>query len=153
MLEKPQYVANRGVMTILKDNVGAVFVLLEQNRASQLKAREARSGDWIWSDIFTSNISESLEFYKTTTSFSHSKESSKKSVNTFMVEKNRAFGVVNIPWDRVTPAWLPYVLVDSIDATIEQSDLLGGKLFYRIKIVAILLDPTGAAFGIQQLPK
>jgi hypothetical protein len=53
----------------------------------------------------------------------------------------------------VAPAWLPYVLVEDIGATVERAVQLGGRLFFKFKGGAILLDPTGAAFGVQQVSK
>jgi len=40
-------------------------------------------------------------------------------------------------------------MVDDIDAVIDRAWTLGGKLIVQKGEVAILMDPSGAAFGIQ----
>ena len=60
-------------------------------------------------------------------------------------------GVVKNPFEHVEPIWLPYVRVADIEQTLELSTQLGGKLFFRFDDGAILLDPAGAAIGVQQV--
>jgi hypothetical protein len=53
-------------------------------------------------------------------------------------------------------AWLPYVTVDSVDATLERARKLGANVVVDKKTIpehgsfAVLIDPTGAALGIWQ---
>ncbi|HEU5059106.1 MAG TPA: VOC family protein [Kofleriaceae bacterium] len=51
-------------------------------------------------------------------------------------------------------AWLPYVQVASVEATVERARKLGATIVVDTKAIpshgtlAVLLDPTGAALGI-----
>jgi predicted enzyme related to lactoylglutathione lyase len=58
--------------------------------------------------------------------------------------------VVELGWEGLEDNWLPYFKVDNIDRIIKKARQGGGGLIVRSGDVAILSDPTGAAFGIQQ---
>jgi predicted enzyme related to lactoylglutathione lyase len=65
-------------------------------------------------------------------------------------------GVAKIEWKGVKPNWVPYVGVKDIDAVVLKAKKLGGKVLIgldpdREDDVAILADPSGAVFGVQQL--
>ena len=53
-------------------------------------------------------------------------------------------------------AWLPYVTVENVDATIERARSLGATIVVDKQTIpehgslAVLIDPTGAALGIWQ---
>lgn len=152
ILEPTQLVDDRGVMALVEDNTGAVFVLLDTDSRDPVLT-PARPGDWLWTDLFTTDPAASGEFYKDLAGLELKTitESNKNQVNVLMANDSAKSGVVKIPWKHVTPAWLPYVRVENITSTIERSAQLGGRLFYKFKGGAILLDPAGAAFGIQQI--
>ena len=63
-----------------------------------------------------------------------------------------------IPWPEVQPNWLPYIKVDDPAAVARRAEELGGTVLIppepevRHGSAAFLLDPTGAAFGIQRWP-
>ena len=67
-------------------------------------------------------------------------------------------GVNQIPWPEVQPNWLPYIKVDDPAAVARQARELGCSVLIpplqevRNGSVALLLDPTGAAFAIQRWP-
>jgi len=65
-------------------------------------------------------------------------------------------GVVQIPWEDVKPNWVPYIAVEDVDAVASRVESLGGRLLIepdpniREGKVAIIADPTGAVFAVQQ---
>jgi len=65
-------------------------------------------------------------------------------------------GVVQIPWEEVKPNWVPYIAVEDVDAVAEKVEPLGGRLLIepdpniRDGKVAIIADPSGAVFAVQQ---
>jgi uncharacterized protein len=65
-------------------------------------------------------------------------------------------GVVQIPWENVKPNWVPYIAVEDVDAVTAKVEALGGRLLIepdpniRAGRVAIIADPSGAVFAIQQ---
>ena len=58
-------------------------------------------------------------------------------------------GLVELEWEGLEDNWLPYFKVADIDRSIENARSFGGKLILQSGKVAVLADPTGAAFGIQ----
>lgn len=152
VLEPVQQVDDRGVMAVVEDNMGAVFVLLDTGSRDPA-SRSARQGDWLWTDLFTTDIAKSSKFYKELAGLQRKTVSGSKNKHFELVTANGKVksGMVKIPWKHVDPTWLPYILVKNVSSTEKRSIELGGKLFFRFKGGAILLDPTGAAFGIQQV--
>ncbi len=154
ILEPAQQVDDRGVMALVEDNTGAAFVLLDTDSRDPV-SRPVQSGDWLWTDLFTTNPAGAGDFYKGLAGLQLKtfSDSNKIPLDILMSNGRARSGVVEIPWKHVAPVWLPYVLVENIDATVERSVQLGGRLFFKFKGGAILLDPTGAAFGVQQVSK
>jgi hypothetical protein len=154
ILEPAQQVDDRGVMALVEDNTGAAFVLLDTDSRDPV-SRPVQIGDWLWTDLFTTDPAAIGDFYKDLAGLQLKtfSGSSKIPVDVLLSNSKARVGVVEIPWKHITPVWLPYVRVEDITATLEQSDQLGGRLFFKFKGGAILLDPTGAAFGVQQISK
>lgn len=152
VLEPAQKVDDRGVVAIVEDNMGAVFVLLDTGSRDPV-SRSTRPGDWLWTDLFTTDIKKSSKFYKELVGLKHKRVTNKKKKHIDLLAVNGKIksGMVKIPWKHVTPTWLPYIRVKDLTSTMKRSIQLGGKVFHKFKGGAILLDPTGAAFGIQQI--
>jgi predicted enzyme related to lactoylglutathione lyase len=56
---------------------------------------------------------------------------------------------VELKWEGLEDNWLPYFKVEDVEQIIEKARQLGGSLVLKAEKVAILSDPTGAAFGVQ----
>ena len=63
---------------------------------------------------------------------------------------------MKIPWDDVKPNWLPYIAVKDVMAIVAKAEELGGKVLVepdkaiREGRAAIIADPSGAVFAVQQ---
>ncbi len=154
VLEPAQQVDGRGVMALVEDNTGAAFVLLDTESRDPV-FRPVQFGGWLWTDLFTTDPAAVSSFYKKLAGLQLKtiSESNKIPVDELMSNSSGRSGVVKIPWKHITPVWLPYIRVENIKATVERSIQFGGRLFFRFEGGAILLDPTGAAFGVQQVSK
>jgi predicted enzyme related to lactoylglutathione lyase len=68
-------------------------------------------------------------------------------------------GLRTKPAPEAPTMWLPYVLVDSVEATLNKAGQLGAKVVVEKTAVpdmgafAILVDPRGASFGIWEVIK
>jgi hypothetical protein len=66
-------------------------------------------------------------------------------------------GMVNIPRDDIKPNWVPYIAVEDVMTVAQKAKRLGGILLIepdkkvREGMLAIISDPTGAVFAVQQL--
>ena len=154
VLEPMQQVDDRGVMALVEDNTGAAFVLLDTGSRDPV-SKPVQPGDWLWTDLFTTDSAKAGAFYKglTGAQLKTVTDRNKKPVDVLSLNGKPISGVVKIPWQDVTPIWLPYVLVEDLTATVQRAVQSGGRLFFKFEDGAILLDPTGAAFGVQQIAK
>jgi predicted enzyme related to lactoylglutathione lyase len=66
-------------------------------------------------------------------------------------------GVEKILWNDVKPNWIPYIAVKDVREIIKKVETLGGKPLIKPSEdtsknpVAIVSDPSGAVFGLQQI--
>ena len=58
-------------------------------------------------------------------------------------------GIVELQWEGLQDNWLPYFKVADLDQSVKSARNLGGSLIQKSGNVAVLADPTGAAFAIQ----
>ena len=58
--------------------------------------------------------------------------------------------VVEAPMKRIDPLWVPYVRVEDAGRTAALARRLGGRVLLQNDDAAIILDPRGAAFGVQR---
>lgn len=65
-------------------------------------------------------------------------------------------GMMKKPLPDIPDNWLPYVLVDDVRASTKKAQALGAKIAKDVTEVpgmgwfSVILDPTGAAFGLWQ---
>ena len=65
-------------------------------------------------------------------------------------------GMMKSPMPDALPQWVPYVLVDNIEASTEKAKSLGAKVLADVTeipgmgLYSMLVDPTGAAFALWQ---
>jgi len=147
-----QRVNDRGVMAVLEDPSGAPFVLLDTG-ARDPELGPIRVGDWLWADLYVGHMEAPARFYEGLLGMRLTtvEEDDGSEVNVFITGDTARAGMVKNPFEHVDPIWLPYVRVADIEQILERSEQLGGELFFRLGDTAILLDPAGAAFGVQQV--
>jgi len=69
-------------------------------------------------------------------------------------------GMMKSPMPDAPPQWIPYILVDDIEAAVEKAKSLGAGVLADVTEIpgmewfAMLRDPTGAAFALwkQKMP-
>jgi predicted enzyme related to lactoylglutathione lyase len=77
----------------------------------------------------------------------------------YLLEKDNIprAGVEKILWNDVKPNWIPYIAVKDVREIIKKVETLGGKPLIKPSEdtsknpVAIVSDPSGAVFGLQQI--
>jgi predicted enzyme related to lactoylglutathione lyase len=63
-------------------------------------------------------------------------------------------GVARLPAGSTRPAWLPYILVDDVPATLERARRAGGRIVMQPRTdllagnLAVIADREGAVIGI-----
>ncbi len=150
LLEGPIDDAGRGRMALVSDPAGAPLLLLRAVGGDPVE-KEAALGTWFWTDLFTRDAKAAASFYKSLAGF-EKKQLDAGEGHRYLVfkqnDKPRA-GLVELQWDDLEDNWMPYVKVKDVKSTISKARELGGNLILETEDVAILVDPTGAVFGVQ----
>lgn len=173
---EPTDLPNRGRYAVLEDPQGAFFVLLRSTSGDPRDDQDIESGDWLWNELWTTDAPGAVEFYEGLLEY-RSREIASRLEDVaegeygeavaegdlpvvffamYADEKPRA-GIHQLPGEGV-PHWLPYVAVSDVAAATERAAELGAEVLLPPEAVnngeaAILVDPTGAPFGVQQWPR
>ena len=154
VLEGPHKVRGRGRMALIEDPMGAPLLLLRSSRGDPTP-RAPGDGDWLWTDLVTPDSTPADDFYGRLAGYQTVSVESEGDPGSRLFKSNgrpRA-GLVELKWDGVEANWLPYVKVRSLDDVLNRARDLGGRLAIRADNIAVILDPTGAAIGIQEQRK
>lgn len=150
VLEGPTAVTGRGSMALISDTDGASIILLDTPGPGPGE-RSAGPGNWIWTDLFTRNREKAAAFYDNLAGFQTKRiEVGKTHTYDLFKRDGRPFaGLVELQWEGLEDNWLPYFKVADVERAIERARNLGGHLVVKKDNAAVLIDPSGAAFGIQ----
>ncbi len=111
-------------------------------------------------ELTTDNVGKAKEFYGAL--FSWSLEDMPMPNGKYTMVKagdGPGGGIMGKPSPEVPTAWLPYVEVDNVDATVAKAKKLGAKIMRdktpipEMGSFAILVDPTGGAIGVWETGK
>ncbi len=150
VLEGPLETVGRGRMVLVSDPADAHFILLGAGGDSPV-GRKAKTGQWHWIDLITQNGNRARAFYTAVFGYEVKpvEADEEHQYDLFIRDKRATAGLVELQWEGLEDNWLPYFKVADVDRSIENARSLGGKLILQSGKVAVLADPTGAAFGIQ----
>jgi len=119
-------------------------------------------GQWVWNELHTSDPTKALPFYEKVLGFSHRSMDAGPGGTYHILSKGGVDrgGVTSYLPSGVPPHWLPYVLVDDVDATITRARRLTATIPVNPEDIpgvgrfAVLKDPTGAVLAIMKpLPR
>jgi len=119
---QPKDLPNRGRVAIVKDPEGALFAIVTTSDGDPPDQGFIQN-HWMGSELWSTNPDAAI---------------------------------VKIPWDDVKPNWLPYIAVEDVMAIVAKAEELGGKVLVepdkaiREGLLAIIADPSGAVFAVQQ---
>ncbi|MDP2481962.1 MAG: VOC family protein [Candidatus Palauibacterales bacterium] len=171
----PSDLPDRGRYAVIEDPQGSYLVLLHSSSGDPADAPAFTSGDWLWAELWTTDAAAALVFYTELLGYrseglpSRLAEASEEDVRvdetvegppvfySLSSEGRPRAGIHQLPGN-TPPHWLPYVAVSDASATAARAEELGGRVLLPPEAVrdgeaAILVDPEGAPFGIQQWPR
>lgn len=123
------------------------------------KAESNKPGDYIWYELLTTDADAAQAFYASLLGWTYS-DSGQKDMDYRLVNvgENCIAGVMPLTPEMTgqgaRPAWLGYIAVDDVDATISQIQQRGGKVqmpatdIPMVGRIAMVTDPQGAPFYI-----
>lgn len=155
LLEPAQEFPDRGRFAVVSDDQGAVLMLLRSSSGDPGRP-DYPAGRWSWAELWTRDVPAAATFYESVIGYDVAQADS----GTTMLSTSgtpRAT-IVKIPWEDVAPNWLPYLLVDSVEVTLQNITANGGSVLITSDQVpddsgtpaAIVSDPTGGVFAIQE---
>ena len=118
-----------------------------------------KPGTPCWIDLGTPDQDAAGEFYGGLFGWDlHEDENAEQTgaYRTAQIDGRAVGGVMKLMQEGQPPAWLTYIASDDADATVEKAREAGGAVIVEPMSVldygrmAVLADPTGAAFGIWQ---
>ena len=131
--------------------------LNERNKMSEKTT--FKPGTPCWIDLGTPDQDAAGEFYGGLFGWDlHEDENAEQTggYRTAQIDGRAVGGVMKLMQEGQPPAWLTYIASDDADATVEKAREAGGAVIVEPMSVldygrmAVLADPTGAAFGIWQ---
>lgn len=150
VVDGPLKARGRGRIALIEDP-GAAPLFLIRSADGDPVIRPA-VGDWIWIDLFTQNAGPAGDFYVAVVGYQAEivETGEEHTYHVLKRDGQMRAGIVELKWNGLEDNWLPYVKVAQIDAMVKRARSLDAKLILQTDNIAILEDPTGAAFGIQQ---
>lgn len=160
VLAPPFDVFDVGRMAVLQDPTGAVFMAWEAK--NNIGARLlSEPGALCWTELTTSDTDAAEKFYTAFFGWTpkHSVPGSPMPYTEFTVKgaNGPSIGMMAKPPHlppHVPSFWLPYFLVENVDASVEKAKSLGGQVHFGPQDIpnagrfAVLADPQGAAFSV-----
>jgi len=147
----------RGRYSVIGDAQGAVLMLLRATGGDPADDTP-NLDEWGWAELWTDNVEEAVSFYKAIAGYDALRfPDSKGGERTVLGTDGKARAtIVSLPWDDVEPNWIPYIPVANVAATMQRIVDAGGGVLMQsggsdgAAAVAIVMDPTGGVFAIQQ---
>jgi uncharacterized protein len=153
--KEPSKVADVGTMAIVADNGGGVFALWQPTKPEGNGDYKDAPGAFVWNELAAHDPVKAAAFYSQI-GFTEEKMDMGP-MGTYHVlnsdAKGRA-GVLKSPMPDAPQAWMPYIQVKDVDATIAKAEKLGAKTVAPpsdvpgVGRIAIFVDPQGGYLGL-----
>ncbi len=151
----PSAVPGRGRHALFRDPAGALFGVLQSSSGDPGDV-EAGLGDIMWVDLFARDVEQMTAFYRTLAPYEVTDQAVVENVSRKLLSAHgmaRA-GIVPVDEEANRSAWVPYVRVENVEATLEKVVAGGGFAIIppdeRLLDgnVAVFVDPNGGVTGI-----
>lgn len=159
ILTPPTDIAQRGRMAVVVDPQGALLALIETIDGDP-EWQEPGYGDFLWDELWTSDVDGSTGFYKILAGF-NTEERPLNDGNSYRVllrGDQPTAGVLAHPFNKERPVWVTYIRVDDPAAITARVESLGGRIYVDAQDrplggqVALIADPSGAGIALQTWP-
>jgi len=158
VLTPPTDVAERGRMAVVVDPEGALLALVE-TRDGDPPRREPGYGDFLWDEIWTSDVAASTGFYRNLTGLGERDVPAGERSYRMLEQGDRpVFGILAQPFPTERPVWVTYIRVEDPAAITARVEALGGTVYVPAQKrplggqVALIADPSGAGIALQTWP-
>ena len=150
---------NVGRIAIVADPQGAVFGLFQPANGVGEFDPDEKAGEFVWRELMTSDVDAAASFYSELFGWNLADTMDMGPMGLYSMfgpakGENASLGMMKKPDEVPASAWVYYVHVADLDATIERTKANGGRIMNGPmpipgeNRVAICLDPQGGAFAI-----
>lgn len=154
----PLDIGTIGRAAAVQDPQGAVVGLLRSAIGDPDDAMGPAAGRVLWNELVAADADAAASFYGELAGYRANPVQRNGGRYTFLEQagKPRA-GVLQRPDDNIQPLWLTYFAIGDVQAASHRAAQLGGKVLLapdatlRNGTMAVIEDPTGAVFALQQL--
>lgn len=155
---KPVTAPARGRFAVIRDPEGVPLTVI-RTRWGDPEPIEPRENDWFWNELWTEELGKTVLFYRELAGYQIDSWPPRSDKELYLIFKRGGMpmaGAAKQPLTGGRAAWLPYVRVSNLAGTVSRARSLGGKVLIapspdiRSGTVAVIADPSGAIFGIQQ---
>jgi len=107
-----------------------------------------------WNELVTTNVAGAKKFYGGLLGWKNKPFGEAPGYTIFMRGRDMVGGLMKCPKPGCPAQWIPYVIVDNVDATVKKAKKLRGKVVMEpfdvptVGRIAVLVDPQGGAIGI-----
>jgi hypothetical protein len=156
----PVDVPGVGRIAFLADPAGARFALFQPGGHSGAASLGAVAGTFGWCELATSDVDSARRFYAELFGWTaQDSQSADMPYTEWVVEGRHIGGMMPLTPQHgdAPPHWMPYVLVDDCDATMQKVESAGGSTCVPpmdipdVGRFALFNDPTGAVLAIVHL--
>ena len=154
VLLAPSLVLGRGTHAVFRDPDGAVFGVLAAEDGDPPDT-PVETGDVFWLDLFAPEPGKAAAFYAGLVGYRIDEGEVAGRKRTLLSSQGIArVGVTRLPPGVDRAAWLPYILVDDVQAVLERVPRAGGRVVMQPRTevlagnLAVIADPQGGMLGI-----
>ena len=157
----PQDIPEIGRFAVIADPQGASLSVFTPKEAMTLHDTE-KPGEFCWNELLTSDQAGGFRFYRELFGWEKMLDHDMGPMGTYLIygiDGKQLGGMFTMSKDQMPPAWLYYVQVESLDASLERAKKSGSKVMNGpmevpggARIVQ-LMDPQGAAIALHERAK
>ncbi|MDX1395675.1 MAG: VOC family protein [Gemmatimonadota bacterium] len=156
---EPRDLPDRGRYAVVNDPAGARVVLLRASGGDPEDRDDFEPGEFLWTELWTPDARQAVAFYEDVLGYTPEFLGVEPRPY-FLMTRDGAprAGIGELPeGSSAEAAWLPYIAVADAQAIADRVESLGGELLIAPGAMirgsaAVMADPSGALFAVQEWP-
>ena len=162
VLKAPSDIPNVGRFAVLSDPQGATFALFTPAAGSTPPGPQPAQGGFSWHELATTDVAGAVKFYGEMFGWNKGPGHDMGPMGIYQIFEqggNQLGGMCNVQGPSTPPSWLSYVHVADSNRAVAAAKSGGGRLLHGPMEVpggswiALLMDPQGGPFAVQEAPR
>lgn len=158
ILKGPGEMGKRGRYATVADPLGAPIVVL-RSKDGDPHEKEIRPGDWLWDELWTSDVEAALDFYQRLGNYAAEQIDTDGTGGYWVLLDNQEryqSGITKTPFDGLPSQWVPVIRVGEPMDVANRAVSLGGEVIIQPNHplsngrIALIKDPVGGIFMVEK---